>query len=110
MTNPLRRETTHYAPVNWPRVVAERNANLYRRDIEWAVNPKGDGIYLRDVYGNQGVWQEWKPEPGEVAATEAVAARAINAGIPMEEWARLVRNGSITREVQKAMNAGGGDR
>jgi len=47
--------------------------------------------------------EEWKPRPGEIEATNAVVARAINAGLPMEEWARLVRNGSITREVQKAM-------
>ena len=103
MTNPLRRETTQYAPINWLRIVAERNANLHRRDIEWAVNSNGDGIYLRDVYDNQGPWQEWKPEPGEVDATVDVAARAINAGIPMDEWARLVRNGSITKEVRKVM-------
>ena len=89
-------------PVDWRAVAAERNANLQRADIEWAINAKGDGIYLRPRDAREG-WREWKPEPGEIEATNAVVARAINAGIPMEEWARLVRSGAITREVQKAM-------
>jgi hypothetical protein len=47
--------------------------------------------------------EEWKPEPGEIEATHQVVQRAINVGLPTEEWMRLVRNGSITREVQRVM-------
>lgn len=83
------------------RLAAEANARLQRTDIEWAASKTG-GIYLRDRT-NAAEWREWEPEPGEIEATHAVVARAIKSGIPTEEWRRLVRNGSITREVQKAM-------
>jgi hypothetical protein len=105
MTNPLKREQVHYGPVNWQNVAADRNAALRGRDMEWAVNTKGDGIYLRHTYDRQGPWQEWKPEPGETEATHAIVARAINVGLPMEEWTRLVRTGRITQEVRKLMQA-----
>lgn len=80
---------------------AEANRRLQRTDVEWAASKTG-GIYIR-LRQTDDTWREWKPEPGEIEATNEVVARAINAGLPLEEWARLVRNGSITREVQKAM-------
>jgi len=83
------------------QAAALANQRLSRDDVEWAASKSG-GIYLRQCETND-TWREWKPQPGEIEATNAVVARAINAGLPMEEWARLVRNGSITREVQKAM-------
>lgn len=103
--NPLRRASpaAFAGPIDWRVIAAERNANMARNDVEWAVNAKGDGIYLRYRHQPGGGWREWKPELGEIEATNELVARAINAGLPMEEWARLVRNGSITREVQKAM-------
>jgi hypothetical protein len=80
---------------------AEANRYRTRDDVEWAASKTG-GIYLRHCQAND-TWREWQPEPGEIEATHAVVQRAINAGLPMEEWKRLVRNGSITREVRKAM-------
>lgn len=80
---------------------AEANSRLQRTDVEWAASKTG-GIYLRPRHACD-TWREWKPEPGEIEATRAVVARAIAAGLPDEEWRRLVKNGSITREVQKTM-------
>ncbi|NBW44254.1 MAG: hypothetical protein EBR45_01600 [Betaproteobacteria bacterium] len=81
---------------------AEANARLQRTDVEWTASKTG-GIYLRPRQACND-WREWKPEPGEIEATHQVVQRAINAGLPMEEWTRLVRSGAITREVRKAMH------
>lgn len=86
---------------NDEQAAAWANERLTRKDIEWAASKTG-GIYLRERT-NAAAWREWQPEPGEIEATHAVVSRAIKAGVPTEEWRRLVRNGSITREVQKAM-------
>lgn len=45
----------------------------------------------------------WKPEPGEIEATNQVAARAVASNLPPEEWNRLVNNGGITKEVFRTM-------
>jgi hypothetical protein len=82
---------------------AEANRRLQRKDIEWAASKTG-GIYLRPCQTDDN-WREWKPEPGEIEATHAIVARAINVGLPMEEWTRLVRTGRITQEVRKFMQA-----
>jgi len=47
----------------------------------------------------------WKPEPGEIEATNAVVARAIATGMTQERFNELVANGTITREVRKTMQA-----
>jgi len=87
---------------------AEANARCQRADVEWAASKTG-GIYLRPRQASDN-WREWKPEPGEIEATHQVVQRAINAGLPMEEWTRLVQSGAITREVRKAMQAIGQER
>ena len=106
MTNPLRRDAFQPTrPLDWRQVVDERNDNMVRSDIEWAVNANGDGVYLLQSKDAQGGWQEWKPQPGEVEAINEVAARAINSGIDMNRWRAFVLDGTITREVQKVMQA-----
>lgn len=90
-------------PINWHDVASERNASMARRDVEWVVNAKGDGVYLRGIADRNPNWREWKPEPGEIEATHDVVARAINVGLSMDQWREFVRNGTVTREVQKAM-------
>lgn len=105
-SNPLRRDAANLAPIrplNWHDIVAERNANMGRHDIKWAVNANGDGIHMRHRNASNGPWREFKPEPGELEATQAVVARAIAAGVSQEQWNDLVRKGVITREVQKTI-------
>ena len=78
------------------------NANRTRKDMEWYVTASGE-LKLRPAYDHDSTWREWKPEPGEIEATHDVVARAINAGLSMDQWREFVRNGTVTREVQKAM-------
>jgi flavorubredoxin len=85
------------------QLAARANERLSRKDIEWAASKSG-GIYLRPRQASEG-WQEWKPEPGEIEATNAVVARAIASGMTQERFAELVANGTITREVRKTMQA-----
>lgn len=103
-SNPLRSAHTHPpAPIDWPARVRQRNAEMPRDDIEWAVSPNGLSMYLRYRRDQEIPWREWRPEPGEIEATHVVVARAINAGLPSEEWRRLVLSGAITREVTNTM-------
>lgn len=84
------------------QAAAWANQRLTRKDVEWAASKTG-GIYLRQRTDADSTWCEWKPEPGEIEATHDVVARAINVGLSMDQWREFVRNGTVTREVQKAM-------
>ena len=84
------------------QAAAWANQRLTRKDVEWSASKTG-GIYLRQRTDADTTWREWKPEPGEIEATHDVVARAINVGLSMDQWREFVRNGTVTREVQKAM-------
>jgi hypothetical protein len=75
------------------------NARRTRADVFWYVDHVGN-IKPGEPPRSREVW---KPEPGEVDATNQVAARAVAAGVSAEEWTRLVNNGGITKEVFKTM-------
>ena len=104
--NPLRRAVPYNPdshPFSWHEQAAKRNAEMTRDDVEWIVNPKGDGMYLRSREDRNSGWREWKPSAEEIEATNAVVARAMAAGITGEQWSDMVRRGVITREVEKVM-------